>query len=207
MAGRFISLEGGEGAGKSTQAHLLTEWLRENGHEVVETREPGGTKGADAIRTLLLDKDVPLSPLSESHLFAAARADHVKMLIAPALARGQWVVCDRFVDSSLAYQGAAGGLGIETVREINARAVGAWWPDLTILLRMEDDVGIRRAAARDGDETDRFSARDIAFHDAVAQGFDTLAANEPDRFAVIDASHDIDTVASAIRAVVQDRLP
>lgn len=206
MSGRFITLEGGEGAGKSTQAALLASWLRQQGKTVVETREPGGTPGADAIRDLLLANDVPLTATAEAHLFAAARADHVERLIAPALARGDWVVCDRFVDSSLAYQGAAGELGPEKVRAINETAIGACVPDLTLLLRTDASLGAARAAARDGAASDRFSARESAFHEAVAQAFDEFAQAEPGRFAIIDAGGDIDGVAGTIRETVKARL-
>ncbi|MGP1283087.1 MAG: dTMP kinase [Parasphingopyxis sp.] len=206
MRGRFITLEGGEGAGKSTQARLLTSWLQDRGFETIETREPGGTPGADAIRALLLDGDTPFTPTAEAHLFAAARADHVETLIRPALAAGQWVVCDRFVDSTLAYQGAAGKLGVDVVRSINETAIGDTWPDLTILLRTDTDTGTRRAIARDGLETDRFTNRDFSFHRAVAAAFDGFAAREPVRFAVVDGTKSIEQVAGAIRSAVETRL-
>ena len=206
MHGKFITLEGGEGAGKSTQARLLAAWLEEQDIEVVETREPGGTPGADAIRALLLGNDVPLTATAEAHLFAAARADHVENLIRPALEAGKWVICDRFIDSTLAYQGAAGKLGVDTVRAINATAIGETWPDLTLLLRTDGDTGTRRAIARDGAEIDRFTNREFAFHRAVAEAFDEFALAEPGRFAVIDGRNDIDTVAAEIRAVVKERL-
>lgn len=206
MHGKFITLEGGEGAGKSTQARLLAAWLEERDIEVVETREPGGTPGADAIRALLLGNDVPLTATAEAHLFAAARADHVENLIRPALDAGKWVICDRFIDSTLAYQGAAGKLGVDTVRAINATAIGETWPDLTLLLRTDGDTGTRRAIARDGAEIDRFTNREFAFHRAVAEAFDEFALAEPIRFAVIDGRKDIDTVAADIQAVVKERL-
>jgi dTMP kinase len=206
VQGKFITLEGGEGAGKSTQARLLTSWLHDRGLNVVETREPGGTPGADAIRELLLGGNVPLTATAEAHLFAAARADHVETLIRPALAAGKWVVCDRFIDSTLAYQGAAGKLGVDVVRTINETAIGDTMPDLTILLRTDVDTGTRRALARDGDETDRFSMRDVEFHKMVARAFDSFAADDPDRFAVVDAEQGIETVAKAIRTAVETRL-
>lgn len=206
MSGRFITLEGGEGAGKSTQARLLANWLRDQGHDVVETREPGGTPGADAMRALLLDTEVDLTPLAEAYLFAAARADLTQNVIAPALANGQWVVCDRFIDSSLAYQGAAGGLGIEKVRSINAAALANVHPDLTILLETDIATGASRAATRDGSNDDRFAARDAAFHATVAAAFIALAAAEPIRFAVIDADRAIDAVAADVKTAVQERL-
>lgn len=206
MRGQFITLEGGEGAGKSTQAQLLTSWLHDRGLDVVETREPGGTPGADAIRTLLLGGNVPLTATAEAHLFAAARADHVETLIRPALGAGKWVICDRFVDSTLAYQGAAGKLGVDVVRAINETAIGGTMPDLTILLRTDVDTGTRRALARDGDETDRFSMRDIEFHKMVACAFDSFSESEPNRFAVIDAEQSIEVVAEEIRSAVETRL-
>lgn len=207
MRGKFITLEGGEGAGKSTQAQLLTSWLHDRGLDVIETREPGGTPGADAIRTLLLGGNVPLTATAEAHLFAAARADHVETLIQPALMAGKWVVCDRFIDSTLAYQGAAGKLGVDVVRAINETAIGDTMPDLTILLRTDVDTGTRRTLARDGDETDRFSRRDIGFHQIVARAFDSFAEDDPDRFAVIDAEQSIEAVAKTIRSAVETRLP
>lgn len=205
MSGHFITLEGGEGAGKSTQAKLLTSWLRVQGYDVVQTREPGGTAAADAIRGLLMAKDVPLTPTAEAYLFAAARADHVERLILPALASDRWVVCDRFLDSSLAYQGEGGGLGMEQVHAINAHAVDGLHPDLTLLLRTEPELGMQRANERDGSK-DRFGARDLAFHKAVAEGFGKLAEAEPERFAIIDASDDIETVATVIQEIIQERL-
>lgn len=206
MSGRFITFEGGEGAGKSTQAERLAEWLRQRGIAVVETREPGGTPAADALRDLVMDPQRPLTPLAEAYLFAAARADHVARLIAPALARGEWVVCDRFLDSSLAYQGAAGGLGIDTVRELNRAAVGDLRPDLTLLLRAPADIGRERMRARDGDRADRFGARDAAYHEAVAAAFDLLSGEEPERFRSIDAAGTVEQVAERIADAVHERL-
>ena len=207
MRGTFITLEGGEGAGKSTQARLLASWLGDHGLDVVETREPGGTPGADAIRELLLGDTTPLTPTAEAHLFAAARADHVERRIRPALDDGKWVICDRFVDSTLAYQGAAGKLGVDLVRSINDTAIGDTWPNLTILLRTHVDTGTKRALARDGNESDRFSTRDIAFHQAVAKAFDSFAASEPERYVVIDAEQSIEAVAKEIRTAIEVFLP
>lgn len=205
MPGKFITFEGGEGAGKSTQARLLASWLRERGIETVETREPGGTPGADAIRALLLESDTPLTATAEAHLFAAARADHVESLIRPAIADGRWVICDRFIDSTLAYQGAAGNLGVDLVRKINQTAIGDSWPDLTLLLRMDGDEGTKRAVARDGADRDRFTRRDLAFHNAVAAAFDAFAQDEPGRFVVIDGSEPVERAATAIREAVEER--
>lgn len=206
MQGKFITLEGGEGAGKSTQARLLASWLREQSIDVVETREPGGTPGADAIRALLLDDDAPLTAMAEAHLFAAARADHVETLVRPSLEAGKWVICDRFIDSTLAYQGAGGQLGVDLVRQINATAIGDTWPDLTVFLRMDGDIGTRRAIVRDGADTDRFTKRNPAFHIAVAEAFERFAADEPNRFAVVDGGKSIEHVAREIRSVVTERL-
>lgn len=206
MSGRFITLEGGEGAGKSTQAGLLAAWLRGRGLEVVETREPGGTPWAEAIRALVMDSDRPLSVLAEAHLFAAARANHVECVIRPALSRGDWVVCDRFLDSSLAYQGGAGGLGIDEVRLLNRRAVDETVPDLTLLLRADGRTGRARMRARDGARTDRFGERDAAYHQAVADAFDALAAAEPERIVPVDAEGSIEEVAARIADAVEGRL-
>lgn len=206
MSGHLITLEGGEGAGKSTQARRLAVWLRERDLTVLETREPGGTSAGDAIRGLLMDPDRPLTALAEAYLFAAARADQIERLIKPALERGDWVVCDRFLDSSLAYQGGAGGMGIEEVRALNRAAVGGIVPDLTLLLRADSETGRARMEARDGNRSDRFGARDAAYHRAVSDAFDRLAATEPDRIVPIDAGGPIETVAALIADAVEDRL-
>ncbi len=206
MAGRFITFEGGEGAGKSTQIARLAKRLEGEGIPVVVTREPGGTPTAESIRRMLLSGLAEeLGPGGEAVLFAAARADHVERLILPALASDRWVVCDRFLDSSLAYQGEGGGLGMEQVHAINAHAVDGLHPDLTLLLRTEPELGMQRANERDGSK-DRFGARDLAFHKAVAEGFGKLAEAEPERFAIIDASDDIETVATVIQEIIQERL-
>lgn len=206
LNGRFITLEGGEGVGKSTQAALLAEWLRGQGKQVVETREPGGTPGGEAIRRLLLTSDVALGAMAEAYLFAAARADHVERLIAPALGEGKWVICDRFVDSSLAYQGAASGLGMERIGLINAPAITGRMPELTILLRLGIDDSSERTQGRDGEERDRFSVREAAYHRAVAAAFDRIADEHPHRIAPVDASADIAVVASRINDIVTERL-
>ena len=200
MPGRFITFEGGEGAGKSTQAGLLADWLREGRHDVVLTREPGGTPGGDAIRGLLMDGKLPLAPLTEALLFAAARAEHVERLIRPALADGKWVVCDRFLDSSIAYQGQT--LGADTVTAINAEAIGELAPDLTFYLRTDPATGQSRAARRDGQRADRFAARDAGFHGGVARAFDALAERHAERIVVIDGSGGIESVETAVRDAV-----
>lgn len=182
--GKFIALEGGEGAGKSTQARLLAEALQARGFEVIVTREPGGTPGAEAIRTLLLDSaGEGWNPRAEALLFAAARSDHVERLIRPALEAGRWVICDRFVDSSRAYQGgAAGGLDDRDIMALHDIGSGGLLPDLTVLIEVPPDVAIARTAQRDGGETDRIGGRDAAYHDAVVAAFSTLAEADPTRF-------------------------
>jgi dTMP kinase len=185
--GRFISLEGGEGVGKSTQVKALAEALRARGLDVLVTREPGGSEGAEKIRELLLSgSDDRWSAEAEALLFAAARADHVAKTIRPALEKGLWVLADRFVDSSLAYQGGAGGLGIEAVRAINAFGIDEDFPDRTLILTL--DQGSERARARDGGSGDRIGGRPDDYHRKVEAAFQIIAAEEPERVKLIDAS-------------------
>ena len=205
MTGRFISLEGGEGVGKSTQLKRLAEAIRRRGYNVVETREPGGSAGAEAIRSLLLDgSDDRWSPEAEALLFAAARTDHVDKLIRPAVHSGEWVVCDRFVDSSLAYQGGAGDLGIEAVRWINSFGIGEWFPDRTLVLMVPD--GAERARARDGTESDRIGGRPRAYHEAVEASFRMIAAEEPDRVRLVDATGSREQVTARLVKAIEDLL-
>lgn len=202
--GRFISLEGGEGCGKSTQARVLVDWLQQCGVDALATREPGGTAGAEAIRSLLLDPVIARwSVPAEAMLFAAARSDHVAALIAPALEAGRWVVCDRFIDSSLAYQGCAGGLGVSTVRELHRLGSGGLLPDITLLLRLPEHEAATRLHRRDGEHRDAIGGRGAAFHKLVAEAFDALAAAEPDRYRMIDATGDADEVHGRIRAALE----
>ncbi len=204
--GKFISLEGGEGVGKSTQLRALAEALRERGIDVFETREPGGSEAAERIRDLLLQgDDERWSTRAEALLFAAARADHVERTIRPAVEAGRWVLCDRFVDSSLSYQGAAGELGIEQVRAINAFAIGEWFPDRTLVLMLEE--GGQRARARDGDDADRIGGRSADYHHKVDLAFRLIAAEEPERVRVIDASGSPDQVTKRLEAAISDLLP
>ena len=206
MRGKFISLEGGEGAGKSTQVRALAEALEQRGIEAVVTREPGGSEGAEKIRELLLGGDEERwDARSEALLFAAARADHVRKTILPALEAGCWVLSDRFVDSSLAYQGGAGGLGIESVREINAFAVGEWFPDRTLVLTL--DEGGERARARDGAASDRIGGRDADYHHKVGLAFRLIAAEEPKRVRLVDASGAPEQVTERLLGELQDLLP
>ena len=203
--GRFISLEGGEGAGKSTQVRRLAAALRERGLEVVETREPGGSAGAEAIRELLLSgAEERWGARAEALLFAAARADHVEKLIRPAIVAGQWVVSDRFVDSSLAYQGGAGGLGIDAVRAINGFGIGEWYPHRSFVLTLPD--GSERAQARDGGATDRIGGRPQAYHAAVEAAFTAIAAAEPGRVRLVDATGAQEQVTARLLAALGDLL-
>ena len=204
--GRFISLEGGEGVGKSTQVKALAAALRERGLEVIETREPGGSPGAEAIRKLLLDgPEDEWTAETEALLFAAARTDHVAKRIEPALARGQWVLSDRFIDSSLAYQGGAGGLGIDRVRAINELGRGGTLPDRTLVLVTEAGAG--RARARDGANADRIGGRDDGYHAAVDEAFRELVDAEPQRVRLVDASGTPDKVTKRLLAELADLLP
>ncbi len=204
--GKFITLEGGEGAGKSTQAQALAEALKAQGIDCLVTREPGGSPGAEAIRALVLEGgDERWTPRSEALLFAAARADHLARTIIPALDEGRWVICDRFVDSSLAYQGGAGGLGINAVRAINAFAIGDATPDRTLVLALVE--GGARARARDDMGSDRIGGRDEAYHQKVDLAFRQLVAEEPERLRLVDASGSPDEVTQRLLAALSDLLP
>ena len=199
MRGRFLSLEGGEGAGKSTQVRALAAALEARGLRARITREPGGSEGAEAIRALLMHGEPGRwSARVEALLFAAARADHVEKVIEPALAAGEWVICDRYLDSSRAYQGAAGGVADIDVAALHTFGSGGLLPDRTFVLTLPVAQGTRRAAARDGIAADRFAARDAAFHEKVAAAFARIAEDEPTRVRRIDASRDKDTVTAAI---------
>jgi dTMP kinase len=204
--GRFITLEGGEGAGKSTQVKALAEALRQRGIDVLVTREPGGSEGAEKIRELLLaGPEERWGARAEALLFAAARADHVEKTIAPALEAGRWVLSDRFVDSSLAYQGGAGELGIESVRAINAFGIEERFPDRTLVLALEE--GGARARARDNEDSDRIGGRPEGYHQRVDLAFRLLAAEEPDRIRLVDASGAPGEVTRRLLGAIQDLLP
>lgn len=194
MSGRFIAFEGIDGCGKSTQATLLASALRRTGQTVVETREPGGTPLGEAVRAIVLDGADPIAPVAEALLFAAARAQHVAQVIRPALAAGTWVVTDRFVDSSLAYQGAARGLGIDRVWAINAPAVDQCLPDLAIVL----DVPAATAGARELGPRDRIEVEGLTLQEAVSAGYHELARRFPDRIAVVPGTGTIDEVHAAV---------
>lgn len=200
--GLFIAFEGGEGAGKSTQVARLAATLSERGLDVVCTREPGGTAAAEAIREVLLrPADPVMAPRCEVLLFAAARADHVAKVIGPAIGRGAVVLCDRFIDSSVAYQGHARGEDVGVVTDISLWAVEGLLPDLTVVLDIEPHRGLARA--RDGN---RMEAESLRFHQAVREGLLGLAAADPDRYLVVDAEQDQAVVARQILAAVDLRL-
>jgi dTMP kinase len=206
--GKFITLEGGEGAGKSTQARLLAEHLRSLGHECVVTREPGGSPVAEALREVILSGvAAPLGPSAETVLFAAARIDHVVQTILPALARGAFVVCDRFTDSTRVYQGALGKVDPGLIRTLEEIATAQCRPDLTVMLDLPARIGLARAAARRAQQAaDRYEAEGLAFHEGLRLAFLEIAASEPARCKVVDASQGPDKVAQVIKAMVQSLL-
>ena len=200
MTGCFIAFEGGEGAGKSTQEALLAQALTQRGHTVVRTREPGGTPAGEAIRHVLLSPEFEgLDPRAEALLFAAARGEHVARVIRPALERGDVVICDRYIDSSVAYQGFGRELGPKRVRDLSLWATHELLPDLTVVLDVDPEVGLARFAERD-----RLEAEPLDYHRTVRAAFLTLAEAEPDRYLVLDARADVDEIAAAIleRALV-----
>lgn len=205
-SGRFITFEGGEGAGKSTQLKMLAEALARAGIEVVTTREPGGSKGAEAIRALLVTGEVDRwDAHTEALLHTAARRDHLVKTVWPALERGAWVVCDRFFDSTLAYQGYGHGLPKDFVQSLTRLAIGDFAPDLTLMLDVPVEEGLKRAGGRGGGE-DRYERMGSPFHERLRQGFLDIAKNEPDRCAVIDATASLDAVHQAIMAAIKGRL-
>ena len=201
MRGYFISFEGGEGTGKSTQIKRLANWLTEQNQKVITTREPGGTDSAEAIRTLLLNGDADRwNKRSEALLFAAARADHVDRLIKPALAQGQWVLTDRYIDSSRAYQSAASGLDDKDIMALHEFGSDGLLPHLTFLMTIDPAVSKDRLHMRDGDKGDRIQDRENDFHDKVRNGFLDYASQEPERFRIIDGDGSIDAVHARITA-------
>jgi dTMP kinase len=207
--GRFITLEGGEGAGKSAQARALSRRLEAWGPRVVVTREPGGSPHAEALRRIILGGAAArFGAAGEALLFSAARIDHIDQTIAPALARGAWVICDRFADSTRAYQGVAGKLDDAFIARLERVAVGERRPDLTLILDLAPEQGLARAARRRaaGEDADRFEREDLGFHRALREAFLAIARAEPERCVVIDASHDEATVARAISDAVRARL-
>lgn len=203
MTGRFIALEGGEGAGKSTQARLLADWLAARGTPALATREPGGAPGAERIRALLLDGAAPLSPLAQTLLHVAARVEHVAVTIRPSLDAGIWVVCDRFMDSTRVYQGVAQGVDTGAIEAL-AGIVGIE-PDLTLVLDVPVAVSRARSVSRGG-KADRYEAMDDAAHERIRKGFLARAAARPECYAVVDATGDVEAVFAALCAAVTTRL-
>jgi len=203
--GRFITLEGGEGAGKSTQVRRLAAWLAERGIEVIATREPGGSAGAEAIRALLVEGATDRwDAVTETMLHFAARRDHLRVTILPALERGAWVISDRFADSTRAYQGMVQEAGDDVVERLYAIAVGDLRPDLTLMLDLPVEKGLARAAERGGEN--RYERMGSAFHERLRLAFLDIAAGDPGRCVVVDADDDVDAITDRIAAVVAERL-
>ena len=205
-AGLFITFEGGEGTGKSTQMRRLAQWFQDRGREVVETREPGGTPIAEAIRAILLDPDLEPDGVTEVFLLEAARRDHVARLIRPALSRGAVVLCDRFADSSTVYQGLVRGLGASVVRQLNALATEGLEPDLTVLFDMDPDRSLHRARGRNNEEGEqsRLDNEPLDFHRRVRAAFLSLARSLPDRFRVVDGVGTQDEVFKRVLSAMPD---
>ncbi len=205
MRGIFITMEGPDGAGKTTQIERLKAYLTEAGYDVLLTREPGGTVISEAVRGILLDPaHKEMKPSTELLLYAAARAQLVGEVIGPAVEAGKAVISDRFVDSSVVYQGIARGLGVETVYEVNRPAIGAYMPDVTFLLDLPAEVGIARK--KNQAELDRMEQESIEFHRKVAEGYRTLAARDPERILTIDATLPIDSICDMIKGKVDELL-
>jgi dTMP kinase len=208
IPGKFITFEGGEGAGKSTQAAMLGSRLESLGLEVQLTREPGGSPGAEIIRHVLLTGAArPLGAEVEAMLFAAARDDHVRCTILPALRAGKWVVCDRFADSTRVYQGTLGHVDQRLINVLERVSIGSLAPDLTVILDLPVELGLERARQRRGDaKADRFEGEGVDFHEKLREAYLTIAANEPERCVVIDASTSKEAVAQSVWQAVQSRL-
>lgn len=206
MTGRFVTFEGGEGAGKSTNVQMLAEALQQAGHSVTTTREPGGSDGAEAIRRLLVEGATDRwDRTSEALLHYAARRDHVERVVRPKLANGEWVISDRFSDSTMAYQGYGHGLGRERIEALHHWTLGDLQPDLTLILDLPIEEGLARAGSRGGTET-RYERMADGFHQRLRDGFLDIARREPDRCVVVDATERLDTVQQAIRNAVAERL-
>jgi len=215
--GKFITLEGGEGAGKTTQAALLSERLRAAGLQILQTREPGGTPRAEAIREVLLSgRAKPFGAIGEAILFYAARESHLALAIRPALSAGKWVICDRFSDSTRAYQGAAGGLPMKTIETFEAAVVGPTKPDLTLIFDIDPEIGLRRAmirakptnsaeAANGNTVPDRFETMNIAFHRSLREGFHAIAKAEPGRCVIIDAARPVQKISDQVWEIMRTR--
>lgn len=208
LRGRFITFEGGEGSGKSTHAKVLAEHLKSLGIDLIHTREPGGSPGAEVIRHIILSGIAkPLGAETEAVLFAAARDDHVRTVIRPALVEGKWVICDRFIDSTRAYQGILGKVDMKLIRGLERVTVGAAMPDLTFILDVPATVGLARAKTRRGEgKADRFEGESLEFHEELRRAFRTLATEEPRRIHIIDGRPPRDVVAERIWEIVERRL-
>ncbi|MGJ5019951.1 dTMP kinase [Bradyrhizobium oligotrophicum] len=206
--GRFVTFEGGEGAGKSTQIKMLADRLQKEGVRVVLTREPGGSPGAEIMRHLVLSgMGKLLGPEAETLLFAAARDDHVRNVILPALNQGSWVLCDRFFDSTRAYQGSQGKVAPDVLNAMQRVTIGDLKPDLTLILDVPVEVGLQRAAARRGSGApDRFEGEDIKFHKGLREAFHKIAAEDPRRCVLVDATASADTVSQLVWDAVRERL-
>lgn len=208
MTGKFITIEGPEGCGKTTQSDILVKYLEGRGHEVILTREPGGTRIGEVIRSLVLDsKYGEMAPLTELLLMAASRAQHVVEKIGPGLKEGKMVICSRFSDATIAYQGLGRGFDVDILERVNGIATGGLAPDLTLLIDIDVTTGLRRAfgvekAEAKSGEGDRLESEDVGFHERVRQGYLDLARKDPSRIKVIDGSGSVDEVSVAIRKAV-----
>lgn len=204
--GLFITLEGGEGAGKTTQISFIEQYLEEVGLDYITTREPGGITISESIREIILDKhNTKMDGKTEALLYAAARRQHLVEKVIPALVEGKVVICDRFIDSSLAYQGYARGIGVEEVLEINKFAIGGYMPDLTIFLDIDVKEGLGRVKGRNG-EINRLDLEDITFHETVRNGYIELLRQEPNRIRKVDASQSVEDVSKEIINIIKDTL-
>ncbi len=203
--GHFITFEGGEGSGKSTQLKLLSSAFEKSGLPFIATREPGGSQNAEKIRSLLVSGDIDSwDPLTETLLFTAARSDHVGRLVKPAIAEGKTVICDRFFDSTLVYQGIGKGLGTDYINSLHHMVFGNFMPDLTLILDIDPEVGLKRAEERSGNEN-RFEQLDIKFHQNIREGFLQIAKNEPQRCVVLDATKDSSILHKEITATISQK--
>ena len=207
MSGKFITFEGGEGAGKSTQSRLLADRLESVGETVLVTREPGGAPGAEEIRSLLVRGSITRwSPMTETLLHYAARREHLDKAILPSLDAGQWVISDRFCDSTMAYQGYGHELGRETVQQVNDLVIGDFAPDVTLILDLPVELGLRRAMATKAGSEDRYERMDVAFHYRLRMGFLEIAQREPERCVIVDADRTVEEIHQTIFEAVKSRL-
>ncbi|MFD2671565.1 dTMP kinase [Marinicrinis sediminis] len=207
MPGTFLTFEGGEGAGKTTVIEAIAAWLKASGYEVVTTREPGGIQIAEKIRSVILDPShTSMEERTEALLYAAARRQHLVEKVTPALEAGRIVLCDRFIDSSLAYQGYARGIGIEEIWNLNAFAIGDRMPELTFLLDIDPHIGLQRIYQNNEREINRLDMEKLDFHEKVREGYRKLATRFPERIVVVDASQDVEGVLQTIQHVIKTRM-